>query len=80
MVKTHYTPISKPAPARESHQSIQAQTQRFLENGGKIQTIAEGMTGQAGISTKKFTVVNHLSNKNKYKKPAQKVKSKKTLH
>ena len=81
MVKTHYTPLSRPAPARESHQSIQAQTKAFLDRGGENQSVSEGMTGQMGISTKNFTVINTPVNRFKFKKPAlKKVCVSKTLH
>ena len=56
MMKTHQTPARKPAPACETHQTIDDQVQLFLDDGGAIQSYPLGATAQAGISTHEFTV------------------------
>lgn len=66
MVRTHYIPASKPAPAAETHQSIEEQTRAFLSGGGKINSFPLGATAQMGISTKEYTVASQqVINKHK---------------
>ena len=66
MTFRHYMPLRKAAEAKESHQSIHKQTQEFIAKGGEIKTIALGMTGQKGLSTKTF-IAEHDANENAHK-------------
>ncbi len=40
----------KPRPAQETHASIQAQTEAYLNRGGTIRVIPAGYTGQVQIA------------------------------
>lgn len=56
MRKTRVLPISKPAPAKQTHQAIVEQTLHYLNSGGEIVEYPLGATGQKGISTIEFTI------------------------
>ncbi len=61
MVVKHKTTSKKKQPAlRETSQSIEEQTQAFLEAGGKIQQIDSGVSGQQSMAGPK-----HISLGNK---------------
>ena len=45
MDKYHRRSTPRPTPARETHDSIQSQTEIFLRHGGHIETFPLGETG-----------------------------------
>lgn len=47
---------SKPQPAVETHESIEAQVAAFLKSGGEIQQIAKGVSGQTGAPSRHITI------------------------
>ncbi|WP_437883055.1 hypothetical protein [Pseudomonas sp. LRF_L74] len=47
---------SKPQPAVETRESIEAQIAAFLNSGGEIQQIAKGVSGQTGTPSRHITI------------------------
>ena len=55
-VKSSSSKVSKPAPAVETRESIEAQIAAFLQGGGEIQQIAKGVSGQTYGGTRQITI------------------------
>lgn len=55
-VKSSSRKVSKPEPAMETRESIEAQVAAFLQNGGEIQQIAKGVSGQVYGGTRQITI------------------------
>ncbi|WP_263145316.1 hypothetical protein [Pseudomonas sp. RIT-PI-AD] len=47
---------SKPAPAVETRESIEAQVAAFLNAGGEIQQVAKGVSGQVNGPSRHITI------------------------
>jgi hypothetical protein len=62
-------PVAKPkqAPVVEARLAIELQTADFLKSGGKINQIAQGVSGQLNLTGQKNIVIS--------KKPAEKASS-----
>lgn len=45
MDRLHRRSVSRPSPARETHDSIKSQTEAFIRQGGRIKTFPVGHTG-----------------------------------
>ena len=56
-VKSSSSKVSKPAPAVETRESIEAQIAAFLQGGGEIQQIAKGVSGQSWSAPSRHIVI-----------------------
>ena len=55
-VKSSSSKVSKPAPAVETRESIEAQIAAFLQAGGEIQQIDRGVSGQTWTSGRQISL------------------------
>ena len=56
MVSKTSTPKRKPEPITETSESLAAQMAAFLEAGGEIQTIPNGVSGQTQGPSRQITI------------------------
>lgn len=55
-VKASSSKVSKPDPAVETRESLEAQVAAFLSGGGEIQQIAKGISGQVAGGSRQITI------------------------